>query len=138
LLIDSGNISLSADQISTVLLVEDREQNIVTTSSYLLKKGYNLLVARNGVEAISLAKNEHPDIILMDIQMPGMDGLEAIINLRENLATSTIPIVALTALAMAGDRERCLAAGANDYLTKPVKLKQLEYTIQQWLAASSN
>jgi PAS domain S-box-containing protein len=118
---------------STVLLVEDREQNIITTSSYLVKKGYELSIARHGIEAIFLAENNHPDIILMDIQMPGMDGLEAISKLKANPVTANIPIVALTALAMAGDRERCLAAGANDYLTKPVKLKQLESTIQKWL-----
>jgi CheY-like chemotaxis protein len=69
----------------------------------------------------------------MDIQMPGMDGLEAIAHIRKNPQLAAIPIIALTALAMEGDRQKCLQAGANDYLTKPVKLKQLHTTIQQLL-----
>lgn len=116
-----------------LLLVEDNEDNIVTVASYLEMKGNRLLVARNGQEALALAQAEHPDLILMDIQMPGMDGLEAIRQIRLLPDLKHIPIIALTALAMAGDRERCLAAGASDYLSKPVRLKQLSATIQQLL-----
>ncbi|MGE5657402.1 MAG: PAS domain S-box protein [Actinomycetota bacterium] len=118
-----------------ILLVEDNEDNIVTVASYLEVKGNRLLVARNGQEAIALTQSECPDLILMDIQMPGMDGLEAIRQIRRLPQMGQIPIIALTALAMTGDRERCLAAGANDYLSKPVKLKQLAATIQQFLAS---
>ncbi|HEY9827167.1 MAG TPA: PAS domain S-box protein [Stenomitos sp.] len=116
-----------------LLLVEDNEDNIMTISLYLEQQGYRLLIARNGQEAITLVQCQLPDLILMDIQMPGMDGLEAIQHIRRLPDLSRIPIIALTALAMIGDRERCLAAGANEYLSKPVKLKQLTALIQQFL-----
>jgi PAS domain S-box-containing protein len=115
-----------------ILLVEDNEANIVTVSSYLRAKGYRLLVAKNGLEAIALTQNESPHLILMDIQMPKMDGLTAIEKIRRDLE-SAIPIIALTALAMPGDRDRCLEVGADRYLSKPIKLQQLVATIQQLL-----
>ncbi|MEB3214913.1 MAG: GAF domain-containing protein [Nostocales cyanobacterium 94392] len=117
-----------------ILLAEDNEANINTVSSYLRAKGYCLLLAKNGQEAVALAKSEAPELILMDIQMTGMDGIEAIQEIRRNPNLASVPIIALTALAMKGDRERCLAAGANDYLSKPVKLKQLTSTIEKLLA----
>lgn len=120
-----------------ILLVEDNEANIATLSAYLEAKKYRILVATNGEMAIALAQSEHPDLILMDIQMPGMDGIEAMRNIRANQQLATLPIIALTALAMPGDRERCLAAGANDYLSKPVRLKELSLTIQKLLAWES-
>ncbi len=116
-----------------ILLAEDNEANISTLSSYLEAKGYRVIVATNGEEAIDLAKAQQPELILMDIQMPGMDGLEAMRQIRLDPTLVNIPIIALTALAMEGDRERCLESGANDYLTKPVKLKQLVNTIEQLL-----
>jgi PAS domain S-box-containing protein len=118
-----------------ILLAEDNEANISTVSSYLKAKGYRILLAKDGAEAIALTGSENPDLILMDIQMPGMDGLEAIGHIRRAPNSVNVPIIALTALAMTSDRDRCLAAGANDYLTKPVKLKQLATTIQQLLAS---
>jgi CheY-like chemotaxis protein len=108
--------------------------NVNTIKSYLTAKGYRSIVANDGQVAIDLTQQHHPDLILMDIQMPGMDGLEAIAKIRQQAQLVSIPIIALTALAMDGDREKCLKAGANDYLTKPVKLKQLHTTIQQLLA----
>ncbi|MGB7711648.1 MAG: response regulator [Microcoleus sp.] len=120
-----------------ILLAEDNEANISTVSSYLGAKGYRILQAKNGQEAIDLAINQQPDLILMDIQMPGMDGIEAMQQIRRNPNLVDVPIVALTALAMTGDRDRCLEAGANDYITKPVKLKQLATTIQQLLGKST-
>ncbi len=117
-----------------ILLAEDNEANVSTVSSYLRAKGYRLLLAKNGQEAVALAQSEAPELILMDIQMPGIDGIEAMQQIRRNPNLANLPIIALTALAMEGDRERCLAAGANDYLSKPVKLKQLALTIQQLLA----
>ncbi|MDQ2101029.1 MAG: response regulator, partial [Tychonema bourrellyi B0820] len=116
-----------------ILLAEDNEANISTVSSYLKAKGYRIILAKNGREAIALAQSENPNLILMDIQMPGMDGLEAMQQIRRYPNLVDVPIVALTALAMTGDRDRCLEAGANDYMTKPVKLKQLATIIQQFL-----
>ncbi|MBC6435029.1 PAS domain S-box protein [Nostoc sp. HG1] len=116
-----------------ILLAEDNEANISTVTSYLKAKGYRIVLAKNGEEAIAQAKSKNPNIILMDIQMPGMDGLEAMEHIRRDPNLVNVPIIALTALAMTGDRDRCLAAGANDYLTKPVKLKQLVSSIQQLL-----
>ncbi|MBE9228667.1 GAF domain-containing protein [Phormidium sp. LEGE 05292] len=120
-----------------ILLAEDNEANISTISSYLTAIGYRVIVAKNGSEAIAFVQSENPDLILMDIQMPEMDGLEAIRQIRSNPNLVNVPIIALTALAMMGDRDRCLAAGANDYLTKPVQIKQLVMTIQQLLASRS-
>ena len=121
-----------------ILLAEDNEANINTFSSYLQAKGYRLVFATDGQQAIAITKAEHPDLILMDIQMPVIDGLEAIKQIRLDPDLADIPIIALTALAMAGDRERCLDAGANEYLQKPLKLKQLATSIQQILNAKKN
>jgi PAS domain S-box-containing protein len=116
-----------------ILLAEDNEANIATFSSYLQARNYRLVLANDGQQAIAMAKAEHPDLILMDVQMPVMDGLEAIKQIRLDPDLVNIPIIALTALAMAGDRERCLEAGANDYLSKPVKLRNLDEMIQALL-----
>ena len=113
-----------------ILLAEDNETNIFVISGYLQKLGYEVIVTRNGVEAIDRAREEIPDIILMDIQMPEMDGLEAMRHLRADAKLSTIPIIVLTALAMPGDKARCMAAGANGYITKPVSLKSLVKAIE--------
>jgi CheY-like chemotaxis protein len=115
------------------LLAEDNEANIAMLAPYLEAHGYHLLFAKIGLEAIALTKAYHPDLILMDIQMPVMDGLEATKRIRSDPNLVDIPIIALTALAMTGDREKCLAAGANDYVSKPIKLKQLTTIIQQIL-----
>ena len=116
-----------------ILLAEDDEANISTMSSYLQAKGYRLLLAKTGQEAIALALAKTPDLILMDIHMSGMDGLETIRQIHHSPALVRVPILAIAALAMAGDREQCLAAGAVDYLSKPVKLKDLFSRIQQLL-----
>ncbi len=121
-----------------ILLAEDNEANSNSISSYLKAKGYHIILAKNGLEAIDLAKSQLPDLILIDIQMPKMDGLEAIRQIRTHSELTSIPIIALTALAMTGDREKCLSAGANDYLAKPVKLKQLATSIQQLLVVVTN
>ncbi|WP_190513247.1 PAS domain S-box protein [Oscillatoria sp. FACHB-1407] len=108
-----------------ILLAEDSEANIVTLSSYLQAHNFQIVLARNGLEAIQMAQQHKPNLILMDIQMPEMDGLEAAQRIHSNQELQHIPIIALTALAMPGDRERCLSAGAVDYLTKPISLKHL-------------
>ncbi len=119
------------------MLAEDNAANIATFTSYLEANGYRVLLATDGQQAINLAKAEHPDLILMDIQMPVIDGIEAIKQIRLDPNLVNIPIIALTALAMAGDREKCLAAGANEYLTKPIRLKSLDQMIQTWLNGAS-
>ncbi|WP_271254639.1 PAS domain S-box protein [Pseudanabaena sp. Chao 1811] len=115
-----------------ILLAEDNEANIVTLVNYLVAKGYRIIVAKDGQAAIDLVQIEQPDLVLMDIQMPVIDGFEAIKRIRSK--QFTMPIIALTALAMTGDREKCLAAGANDYLSKPIRLKQLTTLIEQLLS----
>jgi PAS domain S-box-containing protein len=120
-----------------ILLAEDNAMNIEIMTDYLHVQGYEVIVAKNGIEAIALAQSHHPQLILMDIQMPQMDGLEATRQIRETIA-QPIPIIALTALAMPGDADRCRTAGANDYLAKPVKLKQLAATVERYLAACVN
>ncbi|HMB24854.1 MAG TPA: ATP-binding protein, partial [Anaerolineales bacterium] len=116
-----------------ILLAEDNPTNIMTVGEYLESYGYEIVVAHNGWQAISKAEETNPSIILMDIQMPSLDGFEATRRLRANPRFTTTPIIALTALAMPGDRERCLEAGANEYLSKPVSLKLLVKTIQKML-----
>ncbi len=120
----------------TILLVEDNEINRLVTRDYLINKGHKVITALNGFEALEQARIYRPQMILMDIQMPDMDGLEAIARLRAMPAFVTVPIIALTALAMPGDRERCLEAGANEYLTKPLSLKLLTQRIEELRSAS--
>jgi CheY-like chemotaxis protein len=121
-----------------ILVAEDNENNIVMLSDYLSFKGYNLAFAKNGIEAITLAKEHKPQLILMDIQMPKMDGIEATRWIRSDPETSDIPIIALTALAMPGDQEKCQQAGINQYVTKPVILDQLVELIHQTLAEQNH
>ncbi|MDO9303016.1 MAG: response regulator, partial [Anaerolineales bacterium] len=116
-----------------ILLVEDNAINMMVSNDYLSANGYHVDTATNGFEAIESAQTHKPDLILMDIQMPGMNGLEAIKRLRATPGFDSIPIIALTALAMPGDRERCLEAGADEYLAKPVSLKKLEEIIENLL-----
>ncbi len=113
-----------------VLIVEDNETNIYTFTDYLQARGYEVDVAYNGPDALLRLRAIKPDVILLDIQMPGMDGLEVMQQVRKEQTLHHIPIVALTALAMLGDRDRCLAAGADEYLSKPVSLQQLVQLIE--------
>jgi PAS domain S-box-containing protein len=116
-----------------VLIADDNAASILAVSEYLDRAGYEVLAAHDGEEAVEKAQRCSPDLILMDIQMPAMDGLEAMTLLRRDARFAATPIIALTALAMPGDRERCLAAGASDYLSKPVSLKTLSETIEKLL-----
>jgi PAS domain S-box-containing protein len=116
-----------------ILLAEDSMANILTIGDYLESHGYEVIIAHDGLEAIQKADAINPDIILMDIQMPVINGLDAIARLRGNPRFTSTPIIALTALAMPGDRERCLLAGASEYMSKPVSLKSLMNTIIELL-----
>ncbi|NMF58723.1 response regulator [Pseudanabaena yagii] len=124
-------INLDKTNAPLILLAEDNEANIQTFTAYLSAINYRIVVARNGKDAIAQAKAISPDIIIMDIQMPEMDGLESIRLIRADSQLATIPIIALTALAMEGDSERCLAIGASKYLSKPIKLRTLASAVQQ-------
>jgi PAS domain S-box-containing protein len=121
-----------------ILIAEDHEVNFTVVKDYLENYGYQIFIARDGSEVLSKAGQILPDIILMDIQMPNLNGLEATRLLRADPRFATVPIIALTAFAMSGDRERCLEAGMNEYLSKPVKLKILEQTIQRFLNSVDN
>lgn len=130
-----------SEESPTVLIAEDNEATINTLSEYFSLKGYHVIVARNGWEAFSQTKETQPDIIIMDIQMPEMNGLEAIRHIRSDRQSRATPVIALTALAMPGDREKCLAAGANEYMSKPVSLRKLAEIVKTLLnedAVSSN
>ena len=129
---DSSPAAIPPDA-QVIVLAEDNEDNIAMLADYLRGKHYHVVIARNGQEAIMQARATRPALILMDIQMPGMDGLEATQCIRADADLAAIPIIALTALAMRGDRDRCLAAGVNDYLSKPIKLQQLTKIIETYL-----
>jgi CheY-like chemotaxis protein len=116
-----------------ILLIEDTREATAMVTDYLQLSGYQVISAREALTGMDLAKRTHPNLILMDIQLPGMDGLEATRRLRADPEFRSLPIIALTALAMPGDRERCLAAGVTDYMTKPVSLKNLGKLIEQYL-----
>jgi len=108
-----------------LLLVEDNPENRDMLSRRLIRRGYEVTFAVDGAEAVSRTRAEKPDIVLMDLSLPIMDGWEATRVLKSDAATSAIPIIVLTAHAMEGDRARAMAAGANDYDTKPVDLERL-------------
>ena len=110
---------------ATVLVVEDNALNLKLVRDVLGHAGYRVLEAGDAERGIELARAEAPDLILMDVQLPGIDGVEALRRLREDDATSSIPVAALTALAMKEDRERFLAAGFDGYLEKPVSVPAL-------------
>ena len=120
-----------------LLVADDTETNVLVLRQYLEAKGYEVLTASDGLQAVASATEHHPDLIIMDVQMPELDGLSAIRRLRAQPDTATIPIFAFTALAMSGDRERCLDAGANDYFSKPVKLSALATAIRSQLDATA-
>ncbi len=120
-----------------LLLAEDNPTNQRTVQLFLQAKGYRVVLAVNGREAVERAAQLRPALILMDVQMPELDGLQAIQQLRATAQCAATPIIALTALAMPGDRERCLAAGADVYLSKPVSLKELAAIVIKLLSSAS-
>jgi PAS domain S-box-containing protein len=124
-------------RVGNILLMEDTESIVMLVDDYLQAHGHRVLVARDGLSGLMMAEVEHPDLILLDIQMPGLDGFEVIAKLRADESLKNIPVIALTALAMSGDRERCLAAGMNDYMSKPIHLAELAQMIEQYLQSSA-
>jgi two-component system cell cycle response regulator DivK len=119
--------------MAKILLVEDNEMNRDMLSRRLERRGYEMAIAVDGREGLEVAQSELPDLVLMDMSLPKLDGWEATRQLKGNEATGGIPVIALTAHAMAGDREKALEAGCDDYDTKPVDFKRLLGKIQALL-----
>ena len=115
-----------------ILLVEDNEMNRDMLSRRLKRNGYDVVIATDGQQGVDLATAEAPDLILMDISLPVIDGWEATRRIKADPATKAIPVIALTAHAMAGDREQALAAGCDDYDTKPIDLTRLLPKIEKY------
>ncbi len=108
-----------------ILLVEDNEMNRDMLSRRLIRRGYEVVLATNGQEGLALAESSCPDLILMDLSLPTLDGWEATRQIKSSVSTATIPIIALTAHAMSGDKEQALAVGCDDYDTKPIEFERL-------------
>ena len=123
--------------MARILLVEDNEMNRDMLSRRLERRGYEVIVAVDGEDGVARAKVEAPDIVLMDLSLPGIDGWEATRQLKAAEETSAIPVLALTAHAMAGDREKALEAGCDDFDTKPIDLPRLVDKIDALLGAAS-
>ncbi len=122
--------------MARILLVEDNEMNRDMLSRRLRRRGHDVIVAVDGLEGVLRAKDDAPDIVLMDLSLPEVDGWEATRRIKADAATAKVPVIALTAHAMRGDRERALEAGANDYDTKPVDLERLLGKIDALLAGT--
>jgi two-component system cell cycle response regulator DivK len=114
-----------------VLVVEDNDKNMKLFRDVLVASGYRTLEATTGGQAVKLAAEHAPDLVLMDIELPDIDGVETLSRLRADERTASIPVLALTAQAMHGDRERFLAAGFDDYISKPVNVLELVDTVRQ-------
>jgi two-component system, cell cycle response regulator DivK len=123
--------------VAKILLVEDNELNRDMLSRRLTRRGYAVIVAEDGEHALELVRSERPDLVLMDMSLPGIDGWEATRRLRADPEISGVRVIALTAHAMAGDRERALEAGCDDYDTKPVEMDRLLLKITTLLGAKS-
>jgi CheY-like chemotaxis protein len=120
--------------MAKILLVEDNELNRDMLSRRLVRHGYDVLVAYDGASGVEMTGTELPDLVLMDMSLPVLDGWEAAQRLKANPDTRAIPVIALTAHAMTADRERALAAGCDDYDTKPIELPRLLEKMQRLLA----
>ncbi len=124
--------------MTKILLVEDNEMNLDMLSRRLRRRGYDVIVAEDGVRGMAIAHAEQPDLILMDMSLPVLDGWEVTRRLKANLKTRHIPVIAQTAHAMNGDRQKCLDAGCDDYTPKPVELPQLLAKIEALLLEVSH
>jgi two-component system, cell cycle response regulator DivK len=117
-----------------ILIVEDNERNLKLLRDVLGAHGYRILEARSAEDALVLAREERPQLVLMDIQLPGMDGLAALRNLRAAPETTATPVIAVTAFAMKDDRERLLSAGFDGYLEKPIDVRGLPSYLRSYIA----
>ena len=119
-----------------VLIIEDNPKNLKLARDVLNHTGYETLEAETAEDGLALARTRHPDIVLMDVQLPGMDGVEALDRLRSHPETRDIPVIALTAFAMKEDRERFLAAGFDRYVAKPLDIREFPRQVAAALAAA--
>ncbi|MCH6582816.1 MAG: response regulator [Proteobacteria bacterium] len=124
--------------MTKILLVEDNQMNRDMLSRRLARKGYEVVIAIDGQQGVEMARSETPDLILMDMSLPVLDGWEATRQLKTAPETQAIPVIALTAHAMAGDREKAVEAGCNDYDTKPIELPRLLEKIEALLVRASS
>ena len=124
--------------MAKILIVEDNEMNRDMLSRRLIRRGYQIVMAVDGAEGIATAKAEAPDLILMDMSLPVVDGWEATRRLKADAGTQRIPVIGLTAHAMAGDREKAIAAGCDDYDTKPIELPRLLEKVEALLGRSGS
>jgi two-component system, cell cycle response regulator DivK len=122
--------------MAKVLLVEDNEMNRDMLSRRLVRRGFQVVFAMDGQQGVDLARSEQPDIILMDMSLPVIDGWEATRRVKADDATRSVPVIGLTAHAMAGDREKAIEAGCDDYDTKPVELDRLIGKIERLIGAA--
>ncbi len=127
-----------SDSPPLVLVVDDNRANAQVLSDFLEAIGYRARIAHSGTEGLALVDGLRPACVLMDIQMPGMDGLQAIRAIRETSQVPRVPIIAVTALAMSGDSARCLEAGADAYLSKPLTLAEVSECLQRLLASTAH
>ena len=118
--------------MAKILIIEDTENNRVLLTRRLRPRGYDIITADDAEKGLPLVEGERPDLVLMDVGLPGMNGWDATRQLKSNPATKHVPVIALTAHAMDGDRERCLAAGMNDYIAKPVTAQTLGAALQRF------
>ena len=116
-----------------ILIVEDNEKNLKLVRDVLQYRGYQTIEAGTGEEGVRLAKERHPDLVLMDIQLPGIDGITALGQLRADASTRLIPVIAVTASAMTHDRKKIMAAGFDGYQSKPIRVKEFMDAVREML-----
>lgn len=119
---------------STILYIEDNPLNMRLVRKLVKSFGFNMIEAMDGITGLDMVKSEHPDLVLVDVNLPGMDGLEIASTMKATPELASIPTIALTANAMHGDRERCLAAGCDAYIAKPIARQELFNTINRFLS----
>jgi CheY-like chemotaxis protein len=117
----------------TILVVDDNEANLRLINAMLKTRGYDLMEARSGEAALDILAAQQPSLVLMDVQMPGLSGIDVARTIRSMPTLTDVPLIAITAMAMKGDREEILAAGFNDYLAKPYKMGELLSLVARWL-----
>jgi CheY-like chemotaxis protein len=133
-----GRFLARSHVVPTLLIVEDNEMNRDMLSRRLQRRGYEVLLAADGAEGLATARERMPDLVLMDMSLPVIDGWEATRQLKAEQATRSIPVIALTAHAMSGDRQKAVDAGCDDFDTKPIELVRLLEKIERWLGQAGS